>query len=60
MEAQNRNIDQPLMFWLINEFAGADEAVEETRPIGNREFALWMGILSAALLAYGVVFRFLA
>jgi hypothetical protein len=60
MDLQNREIQQPFLFWLIDEFSrGGQPIEEEARPINNREFFLWMGILSAALLVYGVVFRFI-
>ena len=61
MNLQNRNVQQPFLFWLIDEFTSGDQMIEEdVRPISNREFSLWMGILSAALLVYGIVFRFIA
>jgi hypothetical protein len=61
MNLSKRNIRQPFLFWLIDEFTqGENPTEEEVRPITDREFFLWMGILSVALLCYGVVFHFIA
>jgi hypothetical protein len=61
MNLQKRNIDRPFLFWLIHEFSiGEHVTEEELKPISNPEFYLWMGMLSAALLIYGVVFRLMA
>lgn len=61
MILQKMNINQPFLFWLIDEFSEGDQICEEElRPVSNREFYLWMGMLSAALLVYGVIFRFIA
>ena len=49
------------MFSLVREmFATVEGIEEESKPINNREFYLWMGVLSAALLIYGAVFRIFA
>ena len=61
MNLEKRNIQQPFLFWLIDEFTSGDQTLdEEIRPISDREFFHWMGILSVALLIYGVVFHFIA
>ncbi|MGA7162021.1 MAG: hypothetical protein WBZ48_13550 [Bacteroidota bacterium] len=61
MILQKNHIEQPFMFWLIRELFATDQVVkEEEKPISNREFYIWMGLLSAALLIYGAVFRLFA
>ncbi len=61
MILQKNQIEQPFMFWLIRELLATDQVVEEElKPINNREFYTWVGLLSAALLIYGAVFRFFA
>ena len=61
MNLPNRISQQPFLFWLIDEFASGEQVTEEeVQPISDREFFLWMGILSVALLTYGIVFRFIA
>ncbi len=61
MILQKNQIEQPFMFWLVRELFSTDRTVEEElKPISNREFYTWMGLLSAALLIYGAVFRLFA
>jgi hypothetical protein len=61
MILQKNQLDQPFMFWLIRELFAAEQAIqEELTPISSREFYTWMGLLFAALLIYGAVFRFFA
>ena len=61
MILQKNQIEQPFMLWLIRELFATDQVVEEEgKPISNREFYTWMGVLSAALLVYGAVFRLFA
>ncbi|MGA9407680.1 MAG: hypothetical protein WBW71_11155 [Bacteroidota bacterium] len=61
MILQKNQIEQPFMFRLVRELFSTDRTVEEElKPIGNREFYTWMGLLSAALLIYGAVFRLFA
>ena len=61
MILQKNQIEQPFMFWLIRELFATDQNVEEElKPISNREFYTWVGLLSAALLIYGAVFRLFA
>jgi len=56
-----KNQEEPFMFWLVREmFATAEGVEEELKPISDREFYTWMGVLSVALLIYGAVFRFFA
>ena len=51
---------QPFMFWLIREFLFSNHEIdEEVQPISNREFYVWLGLLSAAVIIYGVIFRIL-
>jgi hypothetical protein len=58
MILQKNQLEEPFMFWLIRELFATDHGVEEElKPIGNREFYVWMVLLSAALLIYGAVFR---
>ena len=61
MASSGENMQQPFPFWLLEEFCSGDTFSEdELRPISDREFYAWMGILSAALLVYGFVFHFVA
>jgi hypothetical protein len=62
MMLQKNQIEQPsMLFWLIRELFATDQIVEEdSKPIGNREFYTWMGLISVALLIYGAVFRLFA
>ena len=61
MILQRNQLKQPFVFWLLQEFfAGIQETEEEITPISDREFFVWMGLLSTALVLYGAVFRFFA
>jgi len=61
MILQKNQIEQPFMFWLIRELFATEQGIEEElKPISNREFYTWMGLLFTALLIYGTVFRFFA
>ena len=61
MILQKNQIEEPFTFWLIRELFATEQGIEEElKPISNREFYTWMGMLSAALLIYGAVFRFFA
>lgn len=61
MILQKNQIEQPFMFWLIRELFATEHAIdEEVKPISNREFYSWMGVLFAALLVYGAIFQFFA
>ncbi len=61
MILQKNQIEQPFMFWLIRELFATEQAIEEElKPISNREFYTWIGLISAALLVYGAVFRVFA
>ena len=59
MILQKTQIDQPFIFWLIREFLSTDqESNENVQPMSNREFYVWMGLLAAAVIIYGAIFRF--
>ncbi len=62
MILQKNQIEQPFMIWMIRELFATEQGIEEEelKPINNREFYTWMGVLSVALLIYGAVFRFFA
>ncbi len=61
MILQKSQREEPFMFWLIRELLATDQGIEEElKPISNREFNAWMGLIAAALLVYGCVFRFFA
>jgi hypothetical protein len=61
MILRKNQIEQPFMFWLIRELFATEQGIEEElKPISNREFYTWMGLLFTALLIYGTVFRFFA
>ena len=61
MILEKSQIEQPFAFWLIREMFVTEEVIEEElKPISNREFYIWMAVLSAALLVYGAVFRVFA
>lgn len=61
MILQKNEMQQPFVFWLIREFLVANpETDEHVQPIGNREFYIWVGLISAAVIIYGTIFRFFA
>ena len=61
MILRKNQIEQPFMFRLIRELFATEQGIEEElKPISNREFYTWMGLLFTALLIYGTVFRFFA
>jgi hypothetical protein len=61
MILQRNQLKQPFMFWLVQEFfAGMQETQEESRPISDREFYIWIVLLFGAVIMYGSIFRFFA
>ena len=61
MSSSSENARRPFPFWLLEDFSSGDSfAEEELRPINDREFYTWMGLLFTAILIYGFVFHFIA
>ncbi|HTR81714.1 MAG TPA: hypothetical protein VMM58_08790 [Bacteroidota bacterium] len=61
MILRKQQLEQPFLFWLVREFCSLDREIhDELKPISNREFYLWVSMLSAALLIYGAVFQLVA
>ncbi len=61
MLPQRNQMEQPFVFWLIQELFSGDQLIEEEiRPLGDREFYTWMALIGGALLVYAVAFRVFA
>jgi hypothetical protein len=49
---------EPIALWALRSLiVGNTDSLEESRPIGNREFAFSLSMVSVALVALGLFYR---